>query len=345
MPEAAAAQPGTAASSPLSLDLTLNLKQNLYLTGGNVMTLNLSNIMFNLEMYGDDLKLFGGINSPNFLGKVFFNRGTINIFNREFLLLNAEKQKQFYPYDLDKIQDNYAQFFGEGMMPHLNLVGMVPVEQNVASTDDPTQTVKKEISVVSNIKGTLGSVSPSKAIDLKFTAFALDSSKKYVPAGYTDEQVKVLLLPDFVKSITGVEKSTEKVDSNAVVADYLSSRIQTVVFRGLERQIEQALGLSSLTLDYNFGSDIKKAMGVRDVTVDKPTLGVGFVKGFFDKLYIDVRYSKWGENASVQSETLNYQITYKLSPVFSLAYYREPVSLQDIQSGPYKLNLNAGIKF
>ena len=93
-----------------------------------------------------------------------------------------------------------------------------------------------------------------------------------------------------------------------MVADYLTSRVQTVLFRGLQREIEQALGLESLTLEYNFGPKIREAMGINDPIsqiTEKPTWTVGFVKGFFDRLYIDVRYSQ-GANGSTTGSNTNY---------------------------------------
>jgi len=339
---------GAGGKNPLDLDLELNLNENLYLTGGNVMTLNLSNIFFNMEMYGQGLKLQGDMQDLKMRGKVYFKRGTVNIFNREFLLLNVEQQRQYYPYDLDKQQDNYAQFLGENLLPDLNLIAMVKIEQNKVSETDPTQSEKKETIVISHIRGIPFAPEKERGINIELSSYEEDKSKsppEYRRSALDDAEIKVLLLPDFIKSITGIEKGTV-VDSNAVVADYLSSRLQTLVFRGLERELEQALGLTSLTLEYNFGSDLRRAMGVADVSVGRPLWGVGFVKGFFDKLYIDVRYSKWDVSYTAgPEESIHYQVTLKLSPILSVIYYREPLSVYDLQSGPSRTTLNAGLSF
>jgi hypothetical protein len=184
-------------------------------------------------------------------------------------------------------------------------------------------------------------------VELVFEAYDLDlQSGEYVRGAYNEESIKVMLLPDFVKSLTGVEKG-RAADGNVVVADYLNSRLQTVVFRGVERQLETALGLESLMLDYNFGSDIQRAMGLSGNGAQRSNLGVGFIKGFFDKLYIDVRYSQSVDAAgsATPRQTVNYQLTYKLSPIWSVAYYREPLSLYDLQSGPSKTSLNGTLHF
>jgi len=158
-----------------------------------------------------------------------------------------------------------------------------------------------------------------------------------------------MLLPDFIKSLTGISQGDEGVDTNVVVADYISSRLQTYVFRGIERGLEQTLGLESLTLEYNFGKDVRRAMGVTDTRVlegEKPDWRVGFAKGFFDKFYLDVNYSQFGGEADQPGEEVfNYQLTYKLSPIWSIIYYREPTSLQELSTGYQQVTLKAGFSF
>jgi hypothetical protein len=158
-----------------------------------------------------------------------------------------------------------------------------------------------------------------------------------------------MLLPDFIKSLTGISGGQETgVDTNAVVADYLSSRLQTLVFRGLERNLEQRLGLESLTLEYNFGKKLRQEMGIKDTSIfgQQPDWRVGFVKGFFDKFYVDVRYSEMiVEGASAAQTSFIYQLTYKLSPIWSIMYYREPPSIGDFIAGYQKVTLQAGLSF
>jgi hypothetical protein len=295
----------------------------------------------NLEMTGSDLALSGTAAAPRLLGRIFFKRGNVNILSRDFSLLTLERQKQYYRGDLEKTSDNYAQFLGDGVLPYLNLNASVKTDTTLS---DGT---KKPVWVVSRIRGEPFSTEKEKKLDVVFEAYDLDpQSGEFVRGAYDDDAIKVMLLPDFVKSMTGIEKG-KTVDGNVVVADYLNSRLQTVVFRGVERQLESALGLESLTLDYNFGSDIKRAMGLSDAGGQKSTLGVGFIKGFFDKLYIDVRYSQGVDMAGSATplQTVIYQLTYKLSPVWSVSYYREPLTVYDLQSGPSKTTLNGTLHF
>ncbi|MFA4904909.1 MAG: site-specific tyrosine recombinase/integron integrase [Candidatus Margulisiibacteriota bacterium] len=326
---------------PLNLDILVNLNKNVYLTGGNVATLDLSSILLNLEMTGSDLALSGRAAAPRLLGKIFFKRGNINIISRDFSLLSLERQSQFYHGDLEKTSDNYAQFLGDGVLPYLNLNAAVKADKYL-----PDGT-KKQVWVVSRLRGEPFSTEKQKKLDVVFEAYDVDpQSGLYLRGAYDDDAIKVMLLPDFVKSMTGVEKG-RAADGNVVVADYLNSRLQTVVFRGVERQLETALGLESLMLDYNFGSDIQRTMGINGSGAQRSNLGVGFIKGFFDKLYIDVRYSQ-GVNmaaAATPLQTVNYQLTYKLTPIWSVSYYREPLTVYDLQSGPSKTTLNGTLHF
>ncbi len=339
---------------PLNLDLEANLVRNVYATMGDVATLNLSNILMNMEIAGG-VKISGDLEYPSLLGKIAIRRGTVNIFNREFTLLSPELQKSYFPYDSEKIQDNTAVFTGEkgpaGIQPYLNVTSNVAVEN--VEKDAGGQYVKKIVNVLARLKGTVGAREEERGVKISLSAFTEDRTKsppEMVPAAYSEQDLKVMLLPDFIKSLAGIgrpeEISREKVDTNAVVADYLSSRVQTLLFRGLERQIEQNLGLESLTLEYNLGPKFREAMGVKDVKgfeTEKPAWTVGFVKGLTERLYIDVRYSQGIESTtgSGANTNFNYQLTYKLTPIWSIIYYREPLSM-DVTTGYQKVTLKAG---
>ncbi|MFA4906530.1 MAG: hypothetical protein WC645_08515, partial [Candidatus Margulisiibacteriota bacterium] len=77
---------------------------------------------------------------------------------------------------------------------------------------------------------------------------------------------------------------------------------------------------------------------------EKPAWSVGFVKGFTDRLYIDVRYSQGMEQTTgtAAKTSINYQLTYKITPIWSIIYYREPISLQEISTGYQKVTLKSG---
>jgi autotransporter translocation and assembly factor TamB len=347
---------------PLKFDLSADLNKNVYVVMGDIATLNLSNIFMDLEIGGQDLKIFGDLNAPRLLGKINVKRGTVNIFNREFLLLTEDQQGKYFPYDPSRVQNNLAVFRGEegtaGVLPELNITSSVNVENQ--EKDQSGQYVKKSVFVLARLTGTVGAKDEQSSLKISLFGFNEDKTKspsEMVPGAYSDQDLKVLLLPDFIKSLAGLGQgqpgTANPTDTNAVVADYLSSRMQTLLFRGLEREVEQKLGLESLTLDYNFGPKMREALGSRDTRSyageEKPAWSVGFVKGFFDRLYIDVRYSQpmdqTGTNVSAAATQFNYQLTYKLSPIWSIIYYREPATLTTVTTGYQKVTLKAGLSF
>lgn len=351
----APAEPGGKAL-PLALDLEADLARNVYATMGDVSTLNLSNILMDLEI-GGKLKVGGDLKFPRLNGKIMVKRGTVNIFNREFSLLSEDEQKKYFPYETEKIRANTADFSGEegpaGLQPNLNISSSVVVEDQ--QSDASGKPVKKKVTILARLNGATGAKEETRALKISLLSFAEDPTKtptETVPAGYSEQDLKVLLLPDFIKSLAGINQpgaQTTSVDTNAVVADYLSSRVQAVLFRSLERNAEQALGLESLTLEYNFGPQIREAIGVKEAAgfqEEKPAWSVGFVKGFFDRLFIDVRYSQAFEQTNYSNtaaqNSFNYQLTYKFNPIWSILYYREPVSINEPTTGYQKITLKAG---
>ncbi|OGB88143.1 hypothetical protein A3H38_02725 [candidate division WOR-1 bacterium RIFCSPLOWO2_02_FULL_46_20] len=335
---------------PLRLDLSINLNKNVYAIMGDVNTLDLSNIFMNLEMIGQELKITGDLLAPSLKGKIFLKRGTVNIFNREFTLLSNEQQKSFFPYDAEKRKDNLARFTGEsgkeGVMPDVTIVAKVEVENT--EEDASGETVDKKVIILSYLQGVIGAAEKERGLKTSFYSFSEDTTKtpsEMVPAGHSEQDIKVMLLPDFIRSLTGVSQD-ETIDTNVVVADYLSSRLQTLLFRGIERELEHRLGLESLTLEYNVGKTVRQAMGVTETSgliIAKPDWRVGFAKGFFDKFFIDVNYLQFASGFENENK-LNYKLTYKLNPIWSIIYYREPPNLED-NIGYQKMTLQVGFSF
>lgn len=344
---------------PLNLDLNLAMNKNVYATMGDIATMNLSYIFMNLEINCDTLQISGTLASPSLVGRVGLKRGTLTLLNREFNLLSSDQQTTYYSYNPEKISENVAVFKGgagaEGMQPEATITAQTQVEnEEIDSAGIP---VKKKVIILSRLRGVIGASDKDRGLNISFDSFSEDKTRTpsaIQPASYSDQEIRVMLLPDIIRSLIGVNKteggSQEKVDTNVFLADYLTSQVQTFLFRRVERELESRLGLESLTLEYNVGKDIRQAMRVRETVPlgeEKPDWRVGFVKGFFDKIFIDVRYSQWlGESAASSAKiSINYQLTYKLSPIWSIIYYREPLSIQDLATGYQKITLKAGFSF
>jgi hypothetical protein len=334
---------------PITYDLNVSLNQNVYAVMGDVATFDLSNIFMNLEIRSDELKIAGTSTLPSLLGKIAVRRGTVTIFNREFTLLSAAEQENYYQFDPGKIKENQAIFTGEkgseGIKPNVTITAKVDVEEAEENADGTFS--KKKVIILSRINGVIGATDKDRSLQISFDGFEEDQNRKPVPASYGEQEIKVMLLPDFIKSLTGVSKG-EDVDANTVMADYIGSRFQTLIFRGIERDLEQRFGLESLTLEYNFGKDIRQAMGVTEQRIleEKPDWRVGFVKGLFDNFYVDIKYSQANLDTGGVESYLNYQLTYKLTPIWSIIYYREePTGAEDLLLGDSKITLKAGFSF
>ncbi|MFA6549272.1 MAG: translocation/assembly module TamB domain-containing protein, partial [Candidatus Margulisiibacteriota bacterium] len=334
---------------PLNLNLHVKFDRNVYAVMGDLSALDLSNPLMNMEISSDELAIKGALSTPFLFGKIKLKRGSVSLLGREFSLLTPEQQKVFYPYDTDKIKENLAIFDGaESAMPEMQVTGKVEVENTEKSADG--QLVKKKVIILSRIQGIMGAKEQERGLRISFNSFIQDKTSGDIrSAAYSEQEIKVMLLPDFLQSLIGVNRATEtQVQTNAVIADILGSRAQSFIFRGLERNLEQQLGLDSLTLEYNFGKDLRHAMGVqetRSFEERKPNWGIGFAKGFFDRLFIDVKYAQVMESADIARTTLNYQITYKLSPICSIMYYQEPLSPQQNYAGNQKITLSSGFSF
>ena len=252
---------------PLRLGLDVGLEKNVYAVMGNVATLNLSNVLMNLEINGG-LNISGGLKAPDLLGRIGIRRGTVNIFNREFTLLTAELRKKYATYAPTAADsENTAVFRGEGNKPDLDITASVDVDNQ---EKEGGAYVKKKVNVLARLRGMIGERDEERGLKIALAGYTEDKTKsppQFTPAAYSEQDLKVMLLPDFIKSLAGIgQPGTEsQADANAVVADYLSSRVQSLLFRGLEREAEQRLGLESLTLEYNFGPKIGEAMGGRGI--------------------------------------------------------------------------------
>jgi len=337
-------EPDKSKALPLGLNLDVKLDKNVYVSMGDIATFDFSTIFMNLEIKSDEFKLLGTLKEPLASGKIELKRGMVNIFNKEFTLLTEAAQKSYYPFNNELVKENQASFSPDnGILPEVSITAKVDIENMEIDPITELKT-KKMVTVVSRINGLLGTKRVDRALTIDFDSF-VEQNNAIMPGSYSEQEVKVMLLPDFIKSLAG----EEGIEANLLVSDYLSSRLQTFVFRGLERDLENRLGLESLTLEYNFGKKMRENMGVKDTGTfeQRPDWRVGFVKGFFDKLYIDLRYSQTLAKEETNSATTSFdtQITYKLSPIWSIIYYVEQPNVEEPTFENQKWTLQVGFSF
>jgi len=336
------AGPSGGGESPLNFDLLVQVGKNMYIETGGVGGMD---VAMDLNVKGENLHFSGKVSSPKLAGKVVFERGKITILGREFVLLSGEEQKKYFQFE--GIGDNTAVFQGEGVNPSLYIVASA----RVAPSEQVAKNYQvKEIIVISKLSGVPNSLRPEQAINLTFSAFYEDKAlQKIEKLPLPEDDIKALLLPDFIRSWVGTEASGQG-NATFMAADYFNAMVKQQVFKPLERKLQTALGLESLSFEYNIGEDLKKGLGGGSAdTGARSRLSLGLMKGFFDKLYIDMRYSEGFEqtagNESSITSSFNYQLIYRLDRIWSIAYYREPASMMDLNSGIYKTTLNAGFSY
>lgn len=351
----------------IEFDVSAAIGKNMRLmqgSGGQTLSMDLANI--NLEIFGEELLLSGTMASPVVNGEVEIKSGSLSILSREFDILSEYDQERYFGSDRSSVIKNEAVFQGGekpySAIPYIRLTAKSEIVSytktvagNPSDSSAPSPTVQKDTTVIiTRIFGMPFVQDKARMIEPSFYAFKLDATKsppEPVEASYDQNQIRLMLLPDFLKSSLGVSKDggQEGIDANAIIVDYLNARLQSYLLRGVTSRVEDALGLESFTLDYNFGRDLEKLLPTKRgeyAVNDTPQFGVGFVKGIFDNVFIQVRYAQALEQASYASNlSLNYQITWKATRYYSLVYYREPVTFQDLDSTYYKMTVQSQYSF
>ncbi len=341
-------------------DLVLNLQKNTFIQGGDASRFD---FYLNLMAQAENLQLKGNYKYPSFFGKVNFERGMINIFNRDLVLIDKRQQSVYYPYNLEALNDNTAVFKGysgpDGVLPELTLAAEIKVVDYIKPIDpltgkettDKTKFEKKEIYIVAHIKGTPTAKEKEKGLNMQFDAFEKKSATEMFPVNYSEQKIKVMLLPEFLKASLGLnEGSPQDIHAEEILVDYLDNRLQNIVLRDLERRLEKQFNVESLSLEYNFGRQIRNNMAGRPPS-DRPAFGetlfgIGVVKGFFDRLYIDVRYKQISAADETAARSVyNYELRYKLGGIWSISYWREPDNFINLLTGTSKATLQALLVF
>ena len=350
----------------IEFDVSAAIGKNMRLIQGSsdrVLSMDVANI--DLQIFGEELLISGTMAAPVIKGDVEIKSGSLTILGREFDVLNEYEQEKYFGSDRSSIIRNEAVFQGGktySAIPYIRLTAKSEILSYFrskaetypdGSTSSPV--IQKDTTIIiTRISGMPFVTERSRIMEPHFYAFKLDTSRspaEPVPASYDDNQIRIMLLPDFLKSSLGVSEGDvqEGLDANAIMVDYLNARLQSVIFRRLTSRVEDALGLESFTLDYNFGRDLEKLLPTRRGAYgvnDTPQFGVGFVKGIFNNVFIQVRYAQALEQSSyINNMSLNYQITWKITRVYSLVYYREPITFQAQDSTYYKMTLQSQYSF
>jgi len=345
--------------SPIGLQLVLGMAKNVsILQGQDDRLISTEMTKLNAQIEADGLIVKGDIFSPVIEGDVRIKSGSLNILGRDFEVLSKLDQEKYFASNPGMVQDNTAAFLGTenyGAVPVINATALsevYEVKEDTASylsgTSAP-KTSKQKVYIITRVSGMPGVIERGKALSINFYPFIEDTTKapaQFTAAPYDENRVRIMLLPDFVKDTLGFSKGTgAEFDANAVLVNYINTRLDTMISKTVSSRIERALGLESFTVSYNFGRDLERLLPTRGggmAYAEKPQLGIGFAKNLFDRFYIQMRYSQTIQQIDVLNPTsLNYQLTYKLSPFWALVYYREPMTFQEQRSDYYKAVIQA----
>lgn len=335
-------------------DLNLNFLKRVSILSGDPTKLDISSTIMNVEVADSSLSVSGSSIYPSIVGRVNLNGGSLSILGREFELLSEKDQATYYPYNQEKIESNYVVFKGgekaEGVTPSPNLIALSNVTNQTITRDINNNEVvtTDKYRVITRIQGA----------SLAFEAYKEDNTQSpptFTQSTLSESEIRAMLLPDFLKNALGLSNNSAANSQAAglIVDDYVNNYIRSRLIKNVEREVEKNLGLESFSLSYNFGQQLRKNVSGSSATVDpmeEPNiLGIGVVKGFFDRLYIGLKYTQNMDQTidNTVPRYFNYEITYKLTKILSLIYYREPndFSIQNLNSGYYKVSLRAGYQF
>lgn len=348
---------------PIKFDITANLGRNLNFFQGEESFLSLDVSKIDVIVSAENLRISGYLSAPQILGDVNINSGLVGVTGRDFELISIDSQEKFFANDRNLVQINTASFKGgsgiNAVTPDLSITAKSEVtldetvsqNEGVGDSGKSKELPKKEkATIITKISGMPYNI--EKPVSLRFFAFKEDKSAsppQITALPYGENEIRIMLLPDFVKGTLGLSKGGVPIEMSAMAVDYLNSRLQAYLIKGLSANIEKALGLENFTLEYNFGRDLERYIPTRrsDLSKDENSqLAVGFAKGFFDRIYIQLRYAQSTNQTSLVNATaINYQITWKISRYYSFVYYREPITFQDQNSTYYKLTLQSLYKF
>ncbi|MCX5749670.1 MAG: translocation/assembly module TamB domain-containing protein [Candidatus Saganbacteria bacterium] len=352
----------------IGFDVDLNIGKSVYLVQGESnrpISLDMSNI--NLEVASENLELKGFLSSPTIIGDVDIKSGTVNILGRDFNILSEDKQEQYFSLNRSMIMKNTAIFSGgsglTSALPYLSITAQseVKVKEKVAQSTPPASGIdsgvpqeytQQKVYVLTRATGIPSDKEKARPLNIQFFAFKEDASKTppMVSTTYDQNKIREIILPDFVRDTLNLSNTGGVMDTNAILVDYLNSSINSYLVKSITGNVEKALGLESFTLDYNFGRDLEKYLPTRRGEygyTDKPQLAVGIAKGFFDKIFIQLKYAQsTQQNTVYNNSSFNYQISWKIDRYYSLAYYREPMPyIKDWSVTYYKLMLQYAYVF
>ncbi|MFH0887385.1 MAG: translocation/assembly module TamB domain-containing protein, partial [bacterium] len=321
---------------PLKLKVHVNVEKGTELKAGgiNLVSLKADQFLYNfaLVLSDSDVDISGTLREPQLIGQVALDSGKVDILNRSFEILPVSGQEQYYATDVFSVSENVAYFEGGqgmlGLMPRLNLTAKIEVKDVIALTSIPDDSkTPNTLVIISKITGQPFNEVPTKMLAIKFSVF---EKKERTKLEVSQEDIQVLLLPDFMQAALGLDKTpgekppVDMMDTaKGAAKGYFRDSLKSMFSATVGRQVQEILGFESFSVDYNFGKDLDKLLpsqGGEDSA--EPQWEVALTKRFFDKLFISGQYEQGsGKSQSVMQSNLKYVVRYEdILPHLHLQY-------------------------
>lgn len=318
------------AKPSILLNLDTFIGQDVGVVGSLLDQEFINNFELRLEKTSAPLRLLGSINFPKPQRGLIFSEGTVQIFNRSFVLLTPDQQRLYFPDNQNKTLPNSISFTilenketgALRISPTLKTMAYSIIEPD--PVDPVTKTVEGEGAkyrhILVRIDGPAYELT-SFVFD-KFTADSFDPrdpKKTYVGSvslgdPNASDRALEIILPDLR---TSVNKNSFDSQTSRIIGQFSENQINSLVrkqVRPVEKQIAKNIGLYDIRVDYNLGGALLKATNIQGSGADNRNLGVNFMKGLFsDQLFLRVK-----TNLDTQSQQSND--LFWLSE-FELTYY------------------------
>ena len=341
------------------LNLNLALKRDVLVSGGlfgEGFFANFAN-SFNLSFAEtrSDLVISGTFNAPRISNQLYFSEGSVNFLNREFELMGAERQRDFYRDRPDMIYDNYIAFKSEWqpnsnakrvLVPILNVKALTIIEADSLPSSASVSAAKAgNFGVVVLFNGPVSDLSSvtfekyqianprarmmNPVFERKYTLATRSAGALRTSSDDMQDTMAIfeLLLPDLIRSgyYQQLHADLDKDRTQKLLTDVGGKQINIWArsyLRPIEKDIARNIGLYDFRVDYNVGSAILNSNDPYDQT---RSVGFNFISNLFsDQLFLRVKTNlDLSENRALTDKfrftefELNYFILRNLSFNFS----------------------------
>ncbi|RAP28497.1 hypothetical protein DID78_04990 [Candidatus Marinamargulisbacteria bacterium SCGC AG-343-D04] len=336
-------------STPLNMDILLNLKKNISMEGplfGN----NLLGISADLEFQPtiEPIIIQGNINQLQFTNKVTIKEGNISLLNRSFDIINEKEQQLYLSQKNESILDNSITLESSinpdntaTISPKLSLKSLTIIENETSATENIQKTFTHIIMSIDDNLSNLNEITfdiyesnsktPINASELTFINQYNISNDVLTESSLDDSEITELiqiLIPELYQETASNELIT------TITKNQINTFIRRSILKPFEKNISRQIGLNDLKIDYNVGQ--KLFGGTEDY------VGIQFIKNIISnrlilRLKTDIDLSNKEKDSEQKSlEVSEIELSYFLlknrNLSLNLTNYKSETELDTYQS-------------